>query len=474
MEERKKINEQLQLLKPIFEMLEVLDRTIGRTENNDALTFALAGADIGNYAVSLAGLTAGVDYVVNDNDYVVNAGVAKILPKTITAVGSVDKVFDGARANNSFKVEEGIIDGDAVNVECEYDSEMVGARNATLTIDNTNYTLSTTTFVGNITPKAIALDWIAETAYEYNAKDQTVSVSVSGMVVGYEESLAVTGDVEKSFIGNTKFSFKNAGDYSVTIALKANTNYTLEGQETTKEWSISKKTLVVTWDEENEFTYNASEFEYAPVVSGIIDGDSVEISITGTKSTNAGTYTASIDAISGESVDNYVLPLNVQKEWTIQKTEISGITLTGLDATYDGQAKEIAVSSLVTQYGDAISVIYAGGESANSATNAGEYNIIATIEESQNYLALTLTATIKIAKAEITDVTLSDLVSTYDGEVKSVSVSALTTSYGDAVAVTYAISGTTLGGVEIEESTNGTKDAGEYSVVAYPAALHIR
>ena len=431
-----------------------------------ALTFVLGGQDVNNYAISLLGLVSGVDYVANGDYCVVNAGVAKILPKVVTAVGSVDKEFDGTRSANAFVIEEGIVNGDAVSVIGVYDSEMVGARNVTLTIDNANYALAVASLVGNVSPKAITLVWTAQDTYEYNAHDQAVNVSVSGMVSGYEESLSVTGDVEKSFIGSTKFNFKNAGDYSVTIALKANTNYSLEGQETTKAWSISKKVLAIVWDEENEFVYDGTTFEYAPAVNGIIDGDFVEISVTGTANSTAGTYTAVVNAISGASVDNYVLPENVQKDWSILKANVTGITFDGLETIYDGQVKEIVVSTNLTQYGDMVSVSYVGAENANSAKNAGEYLVVATIEESQNYLALILTATLKIAKAEITDVVFNGLETIYDGSIKSVIVSGTTTSFGDEIAVSYAISGTTLGGATIEEATNGAKNAGEYSVVA--------
>jgi len=433
---------------------------------DSALTFVLSGTDASNYAVSLDGLALDVDYVISGNAYVVKAGVAKIYPKTVTAVGNSEKVFDGTRIANAFSIESGIIDGDVVNVSGTYESEMVGDRNVTLSLDNANYVLSATTISGTITPKVIALNWVGQAEYEYNAKEQGVSVSVSGMVEGYEESLSATGSVEKSFINNTKFNLKNAGDYAVTIALKANTNYTLEGQLTTKEWSISKKVLVATWNEENKFAYNKEEQSYAPVISGVIDGDNVEISVTGTVATNAGTYNSVISAITGTDSANYELPENATKEWNIEKAEILGIVFNGEEFTYDGNVKAINVSATTTQFGDEVIVVYTGAESENQATNAGEYDVIATIEESQNYQALTLRATLKIAKAEILGVTIADGEYVYDGTEKSVSVDGDVTSYGDAVSVTYSLSGTTLGGEDVSLTGNAIKSAGEYVVVA--------
>ena len=89
----------------------------------------------------------------------------------------------------------------------------------------------------------------------------------------------------------------------------------------------------------------------------MIDGDNVEISVTGTVATNAGTYNSVISAITGTDSVNYELPENATKEWNIEKAEILGIVFNGEEFTYDGNVKAINVSATTTQFGDEVIVV---------------------------------------------------------------------------------------------------------------------
>ena len=99
---------------------------------------------------------------------------------------------------------------------------------------------------------------------------------------------------------------------------------------------------------------------------------------------------------------------------TPSEKEITGITFGGATHTYDGAEKEILISGTLPE---GVSVEYTG----NKGTDAGEYNATATLS-GEGYKTLVLNATLKIEKAEIEGVSVSDLTVTYDGSEKKIDV----------------------------------------------------
>ena len=438
------------------------------------LTFALGGATSSNYLLAFEGLTLGEDYENDGNEYLLSNAVASIGRKSVTAIGESAKVFDGTTAINQFTVTASdIIEGDVVNVSGAYDSALVGENTIILAIDNVNYALINASVAGNITPKALVVEWVNSGAsYTYNGTEQGVSVSIKEMVVGYEEEVLYSG----ALVG------KNAGEYNVEISLKAHSNYTLSGATTSASWTITKKVLGVNWvtdnlgDKSNSdyvygfegyvVTYSATLRSVEAVVVGAIDGDAVNYVTKGTEQINAGNHTAEITTLDGVDKDNYELPAVLTLDWEIVKADVTGITMSDETFTYDNSLNCVGISSYSTQFGESVSVLYTGGEEENGAVNAGNYEIIATIDAGDNYNVLVLKATLVIEKATFEGVSLQDVSVAYDGEVKSISVDSTTTAFGDSVSVTYSLVGTTLGGEEVEETGNGTIKAGTYQVSA--------
>ncbi len=104
------------------------------------------------------------------------------------------------------------------------------------------------------------------------------------------------------------------------------------------------------------------------------------------------------------------------------------ITLGNLSQTYDGTPK--AVSATTTPAGLTVNLTYNG--SATAPTTAGDYAVVATIND-PNYQGTT-NAILSVAKAVAT-ITLGNLTQTYDGTPKA--ASATTNPAGLAVAITY-------------------------------------
>ena len=132
----------------------------------------------------------------------------------------------------------------------------------------------------------------------------------------------------------------------------------------------------------------------------------------------------------------------------IQKATAT-VTLGSLSQTYDGTAK--TVSATTTPPGLTVNVTYNG--SASAPTNAGNYTVIATVNDPiyQGFAVGTLV----IAKAAGA-VTLGNLSQTYDGTARS--VTAATAPPGLAVSFIYSGSG-------YSGSVNAPTNAGSYTVV---------
>ena len=89
------------------------------------------------------------------------------------------------------------------------------------------------------------------------------------------------------------------------------------------------------------------------------------------------------------------------------KKDITGVTISDATYTYDATEKKIEVSGTLPT---GVSVSYVN----NKATDAGSYNVTATIS-GEGYNTLTLTATLKIEKAQISGIT-AEAEQTVDGD----------------------------------------------------------
>jgi hypothetical protein len=124
---------------------------------------------------------------------------------------------------------------------------------------------------------------------------------------------------------------------------------------------------------------------------------------------------------------------------------LANVTLGNLATTYDGSAQ--AASATTTPEGLTVNLTYNG--SATAPTNAGSYEVIATISDG-NYEG-SATGTLLIDKA-LANVTLGNLATTYDGSAQA--ASATTTPEGLTVNLTY------------NGSATAPTNAGSYEVIA--------
>ena len=107
-------------------------------------------------------------------------------------------------------------------------------------------------------------------------------------------------------------------------------------------------------------------------------------------------------------------PGETEKPADPAKQNFTGLTLGDLTVTYDGEEHVVTIGGEIP---DGAKVAYEN----NKATNAGTYNVKATVTK-DNYNTLVLTAKLVINKANFTGLTLEDKVVTYNGSEQTVTV----------------------------------------------------
>jgi hypothetical protein len=270
------------------------------------------------------------------------------------------------------------------------------------TITAPNYE-GTTTGTFTIQKAAATLAWSNLThTYDGTAKSATLSSTPAGLTT------TITYD------GNSSTP-TNAGTYS----LQANINDPNYEGSSTGTFAISKALANVTLGSLAATYDGTSKAASATTPEGL----SVNLTYDGstTVPTAAGTYqvvaTIVDDNYEGTASGNLIIGKGV-----------ATVTLGNLAVTYDGTAK--TASATTTPEGLTVSLTYDGNASA--PTNAGSYEVVATISDA-NYEG-TATGTLLISKA-LANVTLGNLAATYDGTSKA--AFATTTPEGLTVNLTY-------------------------------------
>ena len=134
-------------------------------------------------------------------------------------------------------------------------------------------------------------------------------------------------------------------------------------------------------------------------------------------------------------------PGETEKPADPAKQNFTGLTLGDLTVTYDGEEHTVTIGGEIP---DGASVAYEN----NKATNAGTYNVKATVTK-DNYNTLVLTAKLVINKANFTGLTLGDKTVTYNGSEQTVT-----------------IGGEVPDGAKVAYENNKATNAGTYNVKA--------
>lgn len=304
----------------------------------------------------------------------------------------------------------------------------------------------------------------------------TLSISTSAVYDKTEKTVIFTADDGKGLFGgdNVVISYNGGDRINVTeagftaTATVPNANYTFADSASSieKTFKITAKELTVAWGE-TSFTYDGSEkVPTAEVTEGVIEGDSVTLSVSGAE-TNAGSgYTAT--ATISPANANYALT-NGTIQFSIAKAKVS---VSGNNATAEYKAAEYTeaeIKAAVFTNGlpdDATTNIAVSPESViNAGDNA---TVTVTLKDGNNYEFEAGATT------QFTFTVVAKKISLPEASADKTAVYSPSTSY-NAAQITELIFGTASvenvtvkvmnGDVEISGDTT-VSDAGVYTVTA--------
>lgn len=259
-----------------------------------------------------------------------------------------------------------------------------------------------------ITPKEVDVVWQNYEGLTFTGSNLLVLAMVSAEDVVAGDQVNVEVEQENAI---------NVGSYTATATL-SNSNYTVSQNSKTLNYTISPKEIEVRLTLPQNLTYNKTEKQVtAQIVSGLVEGDTCNITILGTqKATTAGTYYCYVQ-IDGNN--NYILSESSPSqqnplEWTINKATIdtSGLTLASVSVDHDGEEKFLTLEGELPDGITGVTITYNGSE--NKPKDVGVYEVCAnfTVDE-QNYITpASLTATLTINEV-VTTITFDTAESAY-------------------------------------------------------------
>ncbi|MTK53271.1 MAG: hypothetical protein F8N35_07390 [Paludibacter sp.] len=241
---------------------------------------------------------------------------------------------------------------------------------------NPNYSITKTDNTLTINTKAatITTNHLSKT---YGDDNPTLTATINGIVTG--------GDAVNYSLATTAVKLSDVGDYPISITLGSNPNYSITKTDNTL--TITTKSISVTANAQSKTHGDpdpALTFTNAPELAG------------------SDTFSGSLVRDAGESVGSYAIrqgSLTLSSNYSIIFTgamltitsATSAITVTGVNSyTYNGSPQGPSTSTHTGSTG-AISYAYKGtgstsySESSTPPTNAGTYQVVATLAADENY-----------------------------------------------------------------------------------------
>ncbi len=273
-------------------------------------------------------LTSGTHYTVSYSNNT-NAGTATV---TITMKGNysgtVTKNFTIERAKTasataSDKTYNGSaqigVTGTSVDLSGTTSATNVGTYTATAT-PKANYawsdgTTTAKTLTWKMSKKQVSAEWGSEIVFIYDGKEHAPTVTIPTGVIGETIDVSITG---KEINASDAVYTATAVAESVTGGNAKLNNYEVTG--TTKEYTISKREVMVVWTD-TEIEYTGEIISPTATADSKVEGETITLAVTGGE-TAPGTHTAiaSIaEVVGGQAkASNYNLT-NTSTEFEITK-----------------------------------------------------------------------------------------------------------------------------------------------------------
>ncbi len=153
----------------------------------------------------------------------------------------------------------------------------------------------------------------------YNGNEQTAKVTVSakavnGMAVKFTYSTEENGSYSETVPG-----FTDADTYTVYYKAEAENHETVSGSFSVK---INQKEITLIWNNTENRIYGDNKTVTAKAEE-LINNDDVNVTVSGGNETAAGDHTATAETLTGAKAENYKLPDNKTKDYTIAKASLT-------------------------------------------------------------------------------------------------------------------------------------------------------
>ena len=322
--------------------------------------------------------------------------------------------------------------------------------------DNTgNYDTESGILQGNrfdaltVARRAVRVEWSESVSFTYNGDAQAPTATALNVAQGDSLTLTVTG------------AQKDVGTYTATVEADSVTGNYVLAADATVEFTIAPKSIGVEWSD-TEFTYDGAAHKPTATATGLVEGDSLTLTVTGAQ-TNAGDYTATVAAFEQ---GNYKLESESTQTFTIEKAD-----LTVTPASLEIHERETEVmqafaegEDLAEAFAGRISVSGVSGTVSYTATIAGDNNYdddglltvgahTFTIDAGDNYNAASVSVTV-IATHVVT------VIASIEGEL---------VYNGSAFEISYALKegapeDVSMDDITVTASVETIVNAGEYEV----------
>lgn len=312
-----------------------------------------------------------------------------------------------------------------------------------------NYTLTGASKQFTISPKVIS--FVNDNSYTYNGKEQSLVLKVAGIVASDLEKVRldqfakgetsqpivnglVSGDHYHLVIKGT-----NAGNYNVGVDSFDNTNYTMTPYKNTI--AIQKQALSVSWSiadqatgtsktliNNSAYTYNYNGYKVTASVSGLVNGETVNLNVIGSEQKNANQYvtratlpsTYTNYVMADQQISWQILPYTLDFAW-----KFNGQSSASAIPSFVYNAASVNVSPTYKLLGDdTVTLTY--GQKDTVKTDVGTYTVQITDLGNANYrlgnkASLTWKITPKTVNVVWSDKNTADAV--YNGQYQGPSFS---------------------------------------------------
>ena len=373
-------------------------------DNETAIKFTSKNKDVasvsedGTVTVGNAGTAKITVSMDESNDYlaVSKEVTVNVAPKDVTVtVNDASKVYGDKDGAFTYEAT-GLVGKDTLSgiTLTRAEGEDVGTYDITASEKknaNPNYEVTFKKGTFTITEKEIGLKW-SDTELTYNGKAQKPAATATGLVGKDTCEVTVSG------------AQKDAGTYTATAVKLSNKNYKLP-EQVTAAFEIGAKEIGIKWSE-TEFTYDGTAKLPTATATGLVDGDTCEIEVSGA-ATDAGTHTVKAEKVSN---NNYKLPKEVETAYVINKADaVYGAPEAKEDLVYNG-ADQALITAGTTEDGTLMYKVGNGewGTELPTGMNAGDYTVSYKVVGDDNHNdSEEGTVTITVAKAKVT-VTAND------------------------------------------------------------------